>query len=689
MKISLGNFGNTVARPGPQPDVPAGAFGVGVSQAAGRIGEGVADLGRSIQANEEAQRRADAAVSLAQLDNEVRDLHDNIGRDVEAGKIKAGDAITTYRDQVGKLQTDRLGQMDADTRRLIEANVIRTTGAMERNLQGVVVKRQQSEIGGSLNTLGEQFQRNAMRDLPGSIAQYHGAVDTLGPQAGWSPEQITKAKQTFTEGATFNFANATLEGAAASGNADLIKAAMGKISGPEGEAIDPAKRTALMTKGYGYLNGIEAAGVRAQEKAEREAKAREEKAKDAYTSAADLVLRGKYLDMDTINGLAETTAGTAYASQAQELVKNQGEAARFATMPSADRKALLEAERAKASTKGQGTSPQSQKQLDQLERIDANVDNAAKENVWVAAQDSGVVNRAPAIAIGNVQDAQQIIGLRMQQIGQVEQWTGKKESPLQPDEARTLGKLVQALPPEQAATALGSVGGLVKDMDRLSALAKQMGGENSAIVNAMAYANAQTSTGRYTAELVLRGQQALKDNTVRIDPARETGWKAAIAKQIDGLSLNQDTTRGWKESTYLILAGLVAGGASPDIAQAVGLATGGVREQRDGSKIPRPYGMSDDTFTQRIAGVTPADLSAQAPGGQVFSGATAIPLDQFIQQLPQASLIHAGQGRYHIRAGQGYVTNSARQRITIDLNPSRPTAAPPNGAQGMPARSRP
>jgi len=685
VKISLGNFGNTVARPAPDVQVPNTS--AAIAQGVASIGQAVGSFGQVIQEQADTQRRADAALSLAQFDNDVRDAHDTVGRRLESGEIKAADAIPEYRKQIGDLQKQRFEGMDAQTRQLIEPNLLRTTGALERNLQGAVVKRQQSEIGASLDGLGEQFQRNAMRDLPGSIANYHGAVDQLGPQAGLTPEQMAQKKQAFTEGATYNFANATLEGAAQTGNADLVKAAMDKIGGAEGEPLDPAKRTALMTKGYGYLNGIEAAGIRAQEKAEREAKAREEKAKDAVNAATDIVLRGKYLDIDTIDSLATTTAGTGYAAQAQELVKNQGEAARFATMPSAQRKALLERENAAAVTKGQGISPARQKQLDQLGRIDLNIDNAVKDDVWQAAQESGVVTRAPTINIGNIQDAQQIIGVRMQQIGQVEDWTGKKESPLQAGEARMLGRLVQSLPPEQAATALGSLGGMVKDMDRVSALAKQMGGDNAVLANAMAYANAQTSVGRYTAELVLRGQQAMKDGTAKVDQAKETGWKAEIAKKIDGLTMNQDTSRAWKDSTFMIMAGLVAEGKSPDVDQAVNLATGGVRQQRDGTKVPRPYGMSDDTFTQRIAGITANDLAAQAIGGEVYSGATAIPLDRFIQQLPQSSLVHAGQGRYNIRAGQGFVTNNVGQRITIDLNPSRPTAAPPNGAQGMPARS--
>ncbi|WP_342051999.1 MULTISPECIES: hypothetical protein [unclassified Cupriavidus] len=682
VKINLGNFGNAVARPSPSINVPD--TGGAIAQGAARLGAAVQDLGVQMQANTEAQRRADAALSLAQFDNDARDAHDEITRQVDSGQIKASDAISALRTRVGELQSQRFDGMDADTRKVIEPNLVRTTGSLERNLQGVVVKRQQSEIGASIEGLGEQFQRNAQRDLPGAIANYHGAVDALGPQAGWTPEQIAQKKQAFTESATYNFANATLEGAAQTGNIELVRAARAKIEGADGEPIDPAKRTALITKAYGFENGIEAAGVRAQEKAKREAEAREEKAKDAVNAATDIVLRGKYLDMDTINGLADTTAGTPYAAQAQQLVQNQGESARFATMPSVQRKALLEQENAAAVTQGQGTSPARQKQLDHLARIDANIDSAVKDNAWQAAQESGVITRAPTVNIGNVQDAQQIIVNRMQQIGQVEQWTGKKESPLQPDEARTVGKVIQSLPPDQAATALGAFGSAIKDADRVAALAKQMGTENSAITNAMAYANAQTSTGRYTAELVLRGQAALKDGTAKVDSAKETGWKAELAKRINGLSLNQDTTRAWKDSAYLILAGLVAEGKSPDIDQAVNLATGGVREQRDGTKIPRPYGMSDDTFTQRMAGITPADLAQQAPDGRVFSGKTEIPIDQFIQQLPNASLVHAGQGRYNIRAGQGSITNSAGQRITIDLNPSRPTAAPPNGAQGMP-----
>ena len=685
MKISTGNFGNTVARPSPGVEAPAGAFGAGVSQALGQAGRGLAETAEGIM---ETRRRADAAVTLAQLDNEVRDLHDTIGRQVDAGEIAPGEAISTYRTRVGELQGQRLANLDVETRRLIEANVLRTAGAGERSLQGVVVKRQQSEIGASLGQLGEQFQRSAMRDLPGSIAQYDGAVDALGPQAGWSPEQMQQAKQAFREGATYNFANATLEGAAQTGNADLIRAAMEKIGGPDGESIDPARRTALITKGYGYLNGIQAAAVRAQEKAEREQKAREDKAKDVFNSTFQLLTEGRFLSTDYISTAADTVAGTSMAEPFQKLVQQQADDAMFATKPLPQQAALLEQMRARGSTRGVGTDPASQKEYERLDRIYTASVAAYKENPWQAAQERGVIERAPLITLSSVQDAQSIIGQRMQEIGQVEVAAGEKISPLQPEEAQTVGRIVRALPPDQQSSALASFGALIGDADRVAALARQISEKDKTLGIAMAYANSKTTAGRYTSELILRGERAIRDKVIKPEDTRETGWRAEIVREIGDATLNEQVRQQWIDAAFNIQAAIAAEGGGTDIRRAVNLATGGLREQRDGTKIPCPYGMSDDTFTQRIGTLTAADFAEQVPGGTVRVGVTAMPLDQFVRRLPQASLVHAGQGKYAVRAGTGFVTNDAGQRIIIDLNPRRPVASPPPAEQGMPKGGR-
>lgn len=453
--------------------------------------------------------------------------------------------------------------------------------------------------------------------------------------------------------------------------------------------LDGSKLVPLMSKAQAAVNAQQAALEREIEKANREQERREKVGKEAFGSISELLTAGKIPSPEFVGEVADKVTGTAFAVPFLALVKEQGNDARFATKPLAQQAAELEQTRARAATPGVGISADEQAAYERKQRMNAAIQRDATENAWQAAQDRGVIQRAPAAQIATIQDAQQVVGARMRQIASVEDWVGKPVSPMQPEEAAQVGRLVRTLPPDQQSTALASFGASIGNADRVAAFARQMADKGDrTLAMAMSYANSQTTSGRLTSEMILRGERALKDGVVKVDNMKESGWRAEIAKEIGDATLNQDVRQQWIDSAFLIQAAIAADNGGTDIRRAVNLATGGLREQRDGSKIPRPYGMSDDTFTQRIAALRPADLAQQAPGGQVFSGKTAIPLEQFMQQLPQASLVHAGQGRYAIRAGQGFVTNAAGQRITLDLNPQRPTATPPNGAQGQPARSR-
>lgn len=445
----------------------------------------------------------------------------------------------------------------------------------------------------------------------------------------------------------------------------------------------------LITKAQGYVNAQAAEAERAREKATREQEKREKVGKEAFDSMSALMTEGKIPSPEFISEVADKTSGTASAVPFMALVKEQGNDARFATKPLAQQSAELEQARARAGTQGVGTDPIEHAAYERKLRMNASIVRDVAQNPWQAAQERGVITRAPEVPLNSVGDAQNLINQRMGIISNVEDWTGKPESPLQPQEAGEIGRLIRTLPPDQQSTALAGFGQSIGNADRISAFAKQMAEKDKTLGMAMAYANSKTTQGRLTSELILRGDRALKDGTAKVDTAKESGWRAEIAKEIGDRTTPSNAVRqSWIDAAFYIQAAIAADGGGVDIRRAVNLATGGLREQRDGSKIPRPYGMSDDTFTQRLAAIRPTDIAVQAPDGQVFSGATAIPLDRFIQQLPQASLEHAGQGKYAIRAGQGFVTNAAGQRITLDLNPQRPNATPPNGAQGQPARSR-
>lgn len=688
MKIPLGDQGYRVAQAGPQVQAPEGAFGGLQARALIQQGQQVSEIGQQIQQQQEQLDRAKAATSLANLNNDLTDIHDQVNRDVESGALSADDAAFTYTARAKEAKDSRLEGLSASARSAIDANFTGTNGRMLRSIEGTVLKRKQTDTMATLNAYGEAAQRRAVRDLPGAMADYDAMVDNVGPSAGLDSAQIGKAKQAFREGAVYNFGNNLLAGAAQTGNVEVVNKAIDWLQGPEAEPMDPTRRTALLTKAYGYKNGIQASNVRAQEKADREALARENAGTDAFNQAYDLWAQGRYFSTEYIGQVSTVVAGTSSEKLFQELVKSQAQMAGWSSMPLPKQQAELERMRAAGSTLGVGVSPIEQKTYEQLDKSYTASAAAYKANPWQAAQERGVIEDAPQINLATVQDAQQIITRRMAQIGQVEVAAGRRISPLQPEEAQQIGKLIRALPPDQQAGALASFGESLGNSDRVADLARQMAEKDKTIGLAMAYANSKTTSGRYTSELLLRGERALKDGTAKVDQAKETGWRAEIAKEVGDATLNQDVRQQWIDSAFLIQASFAADGDGVDIKRAVNLATGGLRQQRDGTKVPRPYGMSDDTFTQRIATIGASDLAAQAPGGNVFSGKTAIPLDRFIQQLPQSSLVHAGQGKYAIRAGQGFVTNSAGQRITIDLNPSRPVASPPNGAQGQPARSR-
>lgn len=659
----MGNFGNVVAEPQQQAQVRgSGAIG----QALGNVANAIGGIAQDMQQAELQKQRSQAAATAATLTNDLHDVHDQIGRDVTEGKIPAAQAIPEFQKRMGELTGERTKDLTADQRMVIDEHLTRASGTLTRNLNGIAVKRTQHETGANLLNMSEQFQRAAMRDLPGSINQWNAAVDTMGPAAGWDPEKIAGAKQSFKEGATFNFANATLEGAAETGNADLVRAAREKLQGPEGEAIDPARRTALITKAYGFEQGIVAAGVREQERLKREQEAREAKGRDAYRDAQALVLNGRYLSTEYISELSSITAGTSAAPAVQELVRSQAAVAGFASLPLSQQTALIEQRRAAGSTPGVGVSPDQEKITSSMERINEGSQKAYAENPWVAAQERGVIPRAPAISLNDVQTAQAVLAERMKQIGTVEAAAERKVSPLQPQEAEQIGRLVQSLPPDQQSAALASFGKMIGDADRLAALARQVDAKDKVLGTAMMIGDLQTTQGRYLSELVIKGARAIKDKAIMMDERKETGWRGAIANEIGDAFTNQEVRERMIDAAYLVQAGFAAEGGGADISRAVRMVAGRIVEH-NGSKIPLPRGMEESTFEKRLSSIKPADLAAQVPGGTVFVGKTAVPLDQFVNSLPNAALVHAGQGRYNIRAGMGLVTNAQGKRITIEV----------------------
>lgn len=662
MKIPMGNFGNVIAQPKQEVQVRND----GIAQAVGNVGRALGGYAEDMQQAELQKQRSQAAMTAATLSNDLHDVHDEIGRSVTDGKIPAAQAIPEFQKRMGELKGARMKDLTVDQRMVIDEHLAKSSGTLERNLNGIAIRRTQNETGANLLTMGEQFQRAAMRDLPGAIGQWNTTVDTMGPAAGWDPEKIASAKQSFKEGATFNFANATLEGAAQTGDAALVRAAREKLEGPEGDALDPGRRTALITKAYGFENGIVAAGVRDAEKLKREQEARENKGRDAYKDAQAMALNGRYLSIEYISELTAITAGTSAAPAVKELVRSQAAVAGFASLPLSQQTAMIEHRRVAGSTQGTGTNPDAEKMVANMERIRDGGQKAYAENPWTAAQERGVIPRAPEVQMTDLPGAQAVLAERMKQIGTVEAAAERKISPLQPQEAEQIGRLVRSLPPDQQSTALATFGKMIGDGDRLAALARQIDTKDKVLGTAMMVGDLQTDRGRYVSELLLKGARAIKDKSIMLDEHKETGWRGAIANEIGDAFPNQEVRDRLIEAAYYVQAGFAAEGSGTDTSRAIRLVVGRIVEH-NGSKIPLPRGMEESDFEKRLSSIKPQALAAQTPGGNVYIGKTAVSVDQFVKSLPDAKLVSAGGGRYNIRAGMGLVTNAQGKRITIEV----------------------
>ena len=312
-----------------------------------------------------------------------------------------------------------------------------------------------------------------------------------------------------------------------------------------------------------------------------------------------------------------------------------------------------------------GSTPALEAEIKRREKVLASVQSEIAKDALSAANDYGVLPKLAPLQVTDVANLIPQIAQRVDAARTAATWAGRPVSPLRAGEAEQLTRLLAPLPPDQKATALGALGAAINDRDQIQALARQINGQDSSLALAMMYADTRTTKGRNVSEIVLRGQQAVRDGAIKEDKTRETGWRASIAAEIGNAYYPNDEVRQQMvDASYSVLLGLAAE-KSPDISRAVRLATGGIAKQADGSQVPLPYGWSESDLRTGLrtypADKLPAELRA---------GAVPVSREDFLKNLPDARLVYAGQGRYAIRAGAGFVTDAAGGRVVLDFSGS-------------------
>lgn len=676
-QIPIGNFGQSVAAPqrAPRTSDAAGAamqakaigdFAGTVSEVANR--QMAADTRLGIEAyNADAQTSALKARITKQ--NDLQDAASKLSQQVMDGSVSRDKAAEEWQTRSQDIMRGATDGLDPKYAGHVQAELDGHVQQFGHVINAAVIKRTQEDNRSNVFTLVDQYERLAATNRQKAIDELFPQLDAVGPKAGYGPDDIAKLKKSFKEKTSFTDAYALVK---SSGNslaavADARKA----LSSDRFSDLDPQKAAVL----HAQLDGRETVLLNqqriAEERAARESEKRLREAGAAFDTAQRLIDGGVPLSADEYDRLAVTTAGTPYANGLKALQDNARQVGGFAAQPIAMQQGALD--QVNAAIAQHGASDALVKRRDALQKVLDASQRDLKEDPLRAGLQRGVIPGLAPIDLTSMDAALRTVAARLQAAGVVQSWAGRPVSPLTADEAKQFGDMLKTLPVQQRSTAIAAMtqtlgpqasAGLAQ---QLQPAKEDAAPQDRALGLAFGYATAKTTYGRYTSELILKGQQALADKTVKVEKGAEFGWQAEIAKQVEGVYPNQQQAEAVKQAAYLITVGMATEG-SPDVGRAIRLAVGGNIVDVNGRRIPVQPGVDEGTVKDRLKTITANDLKQQAPDGSVKVGGSNIALDQFVSGLKDAQLIHAGGGRYNVLAGGRIVTNSAGQRISIEVN---------------------
>ncbi|MCM5682519.1 hypothetical protein M8A51_23565 [Schlegelella sp. S2-27] len=639
------------------------------------IGEGLQQLGADVGAvaNAERQERERKAAELAAKERRradqvavlsaERELSDfQLQQETQIGNTKGKDAAglpdtvvpgldSKIQEIESRLSNDdqkfAFANMAANRRESLNRYLTRHVGEQIRNYD-----KQETDafIANARDEAGIHY-KDPQR-IKDAVIRQRGAITDFARAHGMGDEFIQQA----VSDAVSKTHKTVLDRYFANGESDAAEKYF-KTSRGEMQA-DEATRVELTLEGLRVAKAqkAEAEARRAAAEAER----RMRNAQAQFEAANSIISQGKTLSPQYVQQVANQVAGTPFAAAFQETLRQGPENAAFGSQPIAAQDEIIN--RLKAQSNAQGTDPAREKQIKQLEQIRDAAKRDYEDDPMSAAVERGVL---PDLAQVNVASPQALAGTiqgRVMQAQLVQQQTGKPVSPLLRQEAEALSQQLSTLPVKQKTEAVALLSRSMPGPMAV-ALAQQIDAKDKSLALALTMGTAQTSQGRFTSELILSGAQAIKDKAVKVEQGAEAGWKAQIAKEIGEAYTNQKVRDNAIEASYFITAGLAAEG-EVDPRRAVRLATGGIAEF-NGSKIPLPYGVTQDQFEDSVRAVTPANvMNAQE---KVYVNGQVVTMDAFIKAIPDSQLIDAGQGRYAVRAGGGVVTNDQGRAVVIKI----------------------
>jgi hypothetical protein len=662
----------TVGQPGLGFQAQAGTRVDPIAAGLGALGQGLEVGGAALKQFDDKTQHAQATLALATLNNDLRDTHDQIAQGVQDGSVDPTKAISTFAEKANSLKQSAYQGLSPMQQNMIADNVVTTVGGLQRNLNVALFQRKQSDTAATIDSFGEQVDRSAQRIGAAQAAdKFDAFVDFAGPEAGLSPEKISKLKQTKRESLYFNSFDAAGTDAFTKGDAAGVAEVRRQLMSPDGDALDPKKRITLNHQLYGLEQNILAKQAAANNAAQRLQDQREVAAAGTVNAAMTQAAAGQPFSPEYIKQIVDDTTGTRQQGMALQLLSGQSPVTGFATKSAPERAQFLNEQQTLATT--QGTDPEQMKTLSMLRTIDSNIASQVKENPWVAAQKSGVVTEAPAFDAKNLDSAFPILQKRMADIGAIEQWTGSKVNPFQPQELRQISQGLKQLAPDRAAAYLGAMGNAIGDPDRIALVADELDKGDKPTALALKAGVDKTSAGRVASEFILRGATALQDKTVKKDDTVLAGWRAEIANMVRGTLGDPRAESDIIDAAYYTRAGLDVDGQSiPGFKRADQTNKNAVKMvigqplDRGGVKTFLPRGMDENRFDQGVKTFTPEVLKTISPSFYVRG--QEIKPEQLANRLTDFGMRRDGSRRYIPVSNGAFVTTDAAGTQPLRLN---------------------
>lgn len=667
---SADGLGDSVAQPTHLSSaIPGSQFGAPGLEYAGRIVNDMAAVQREeeqrAQATRDAADRAQAHIALTTAQDDLKNLNAEIVAGVKDGTIDKKQAASEWQRRANELMSPAMQNVPEAHRSIVASDINARIGAGGRDVLRAVTDRDQADVRTGLDSVFEQAARRYSTDPAGADEMVRVAVENLGPHSGIAPDKLSKAVQTWRENAQYTAGYESIT--AARGNMAALDAAEKKITAL-GD-MDPQKRAQLLDRVTVYKTNLAQQQEIAAARAAREQERRMRQAQAEFETFQGLQDKGSMLNPEYVDHVRAATEGTPYHQGVMMLLEQQSAVGGLAAQPIAMQRATLDSIDAQIAQSGR--TPELDRRRGQIEKVLKASEDDLQKDPMRAAVERGVIPGIEPVNLTNPEAIAQTISARAQQASMVSTWAGRTVSPLTSQESDQLAGMLGALPAKERAVAIARLSSAL-DPKTSAAVAAQIDPKDHTLALAFALGGDMTNMGRPTAELVLKGAQAIKDKTAAKDDSKLTGWRATIARELDGVYPNEKLTASTVDAAYYIAAGMAHenGGSisGSDLERAIGLATRATLVEHNGRRMPIPYGWKESDLETALRSTTEADVTAQSGAPTVRAAGVQVPAADFVKSLPGAELMFAGPGRYTvIVSGRPVMSADGKRPIVVKV----------------------